>query len=434
MDINVFNVVSEPYKAKTIDLTFNRMVIDNCRNAYQDLANSLRNVLAQTIGFSAYLQMIDALTKSVTEYFAARLQPGETVPPELPVLTQKDSAEAMARLQSLMNQCRSGEERKLLVVSAFAAFCYETRLVWALDGVLQNAAQQLPIVFTTEINSYGIWKTIHSDDIRRFYMDNVRADVAYFKKRQLSRMRAVLNVYKGDVHKLRDASRDGLARLNAVSDETISKAASAAKKVNEVASEAQRQEKQINELVESVAASKDNVQAFANSLREELKTSTTKELWKNRGDASMRSFRLSAAVIATMMAAPLLSLVFFGDGFADGFVKLANAPFTNLGADPTAAQLTAATLSRLILISAPIALYFWAIKLIVRYNNRSMTLMDDARQRHTTMDTYFHLIEKNGATPEERGLMLNALFRPIPGQGQENVEPPNFMELIKKQD
>jgi len=61
-----------------------------------------------------------------------------------------------------------------------------------------------------------------------------------------------------------------------------------------------------------------------------------------------------------------------------------------------------------------------------------MVLMDDARQRHTTMDTYFHLIESNGATTEERGLMLNALFRPLAGHGQDNVDPPNFIELMGK--
>jgi flagellar biosynthesis regulator FlaF len=434
MDIDVFKVLSEPYRAKTTGLTFNRMMIDDCKNAYHDLATSLRNGLSQNVAFGSYLQTIDDLTRSVTDYFNARLQPGETVPPELPFLTAKDSAEGMARLQSLMNQCRSGEERKMLVVSAFAAFCYETRLVWALDGQLHSSAQQLPIILTSEINSYGIWKTIHSEDIHRFYVTNVRSEVLGFKKQQLSRMRAVLKVHMEEIRKLRAASEDGLSKLNAVSETTLSKAASAAQKVDEVASEAKRQEKEISELAGSVATSKENVQSFADALREELKTSTTKELWKNRGDASMRSFRLSAVIIAIMMAAPLISLICFGQGFADAFIKLANAPFTNLGADPTPAQLTAATLSRLILISAPIALYFWAIKLIVRYNSRSLMLMDDARQRHTTMDTYFHLIEKNGATPEERGLMLNALFRPVPGQGPENVEPPSFMELVKKQD
>jgi hypothetical protein len=47
------------------------------------------------------------------------------------------------------------------------------------------------------------------------------------------------------------------------------------------------------------------------------------------------------------------------------------------------------------------------------------------------LDTFFHLIEKEGAVKEDRALVLNALFRPAPGHG-DNVDPPNFTELVSK--
>jgi hypothetical protein len=54
------------------------------------------------------------------------------------------------------------------------------------------------------------------------------------------------------------------------------------------------------------------------------------------------------------------------------------------------------------------------------------------RKRQTMMDTYFLLIERQAATPEERGLILNALFRPAPSHGLDGVEPPNFTEFLGK--
>lgn len=49
--------------------------------------------------------------------------------------------------------------------------------------------------------------------------------------------------------------------------------------------------------------------------------------------------------------------------------------------------LTIATISRLGIVTIPLALYFWLIKLVVRFNIRSMLLMDDAGQRATIIET-----------------------------------------------
>jgi hypothetical protein len=79
-----------------------------------------------------------------------------------------------------------------------------------------------------------------------------------------------------------------------------------------------------------------------------------------------------------------------------------------------------------------LALYFWLIKLVVRFNMRSMLLMDDARQRATMLETYYRMIEKGAATNEDRALVLQALMRPAPGHGPDSVEPPNFTDVIEK--
>ncbi|MER9757562.1 DUF6161 domain-containing protein [Mesorhizobium sp. M0166] len=94
--------------------------------------------------------------------------------------------------------------------------------------------------------------------------------------------------------------------------------------------------------------------------------------------------------------------------------------------------MTVATVSRLVVVTIPLALYFWLIRLVVRFNMRSMLLMDDARQRATIIETYYKMIEQQAATKEDRALILQALCRPPPGHGSDSIEPPNFTEVIDK--
>lgn len=186
------------------------------------------------------------------------------------------------------------------------------------------------------------------------------------------------------------------------------------------------------ELVTATSTADQNVKSFAKAVREELQIDSTKRLWKNRAWWSTISFSASAILIVVAIAAPILAAYFSTDWIVAWLRHVGEAASAGLPESATNAQLATATISRLVIITIPIALYFWAVKLLVRFNNRSLMLMDDARQRETMMDVYFHLIEKNGATPEERALVLNALFRPAPGQGVDNIEPPNFVDLLSK--
>jgi len=58
--------------------------------------------------------------------------------------------------------------------------------------------------------------------------------------------------------------------------------------------------------------------------------------------------------------------------------------------------------------------------------------MDDAGLRATMIETYYKMIEKSAATPEDRALVLSALMRPAPGHGGDPIEPPNFTEVMEK--
>lgn len=187
-----------------------------------------------------------------------------------------------------------------------------------------------------------------------------------------------------------------------------------------------------------------NFAAFAEAVREELKINTAKRLWDARSMANQRAFTLSAVVAVVLIVIPIVAAYIYRDGIisylhvietpiaqiAPATTELTNLTASNVGMSP--ASLTVITIGRLLTVTIPIALWFWLIKLVVRYNYRSMILADDAKQRSTMMDTYFHLIEHQAASVEDRALILAALFRPAPGHGPDNVEPPDFTDFINK--
>ncbi len=182
----------------------------------------------------------------------------------------------------------------------------------------------------------------------------------------------------------------------------------------------------------AVDTSDGNLAAFKTSAMEALRIDTARKLWGTRAQESRRAFIWSAIALAVFLLAIPIGALFRLDSVISALRHIGEVTVEGLPKDLSGAELTIVTISRLVVITVPLGLYFWLIRLIVKFNARSIALMDDARQRHTMMDTYFNLIEENAAVKEDRALILNALFRPTPGQSSDDVEPPNFIDLLSK--
>ncbi len=192
------------------------------------------------------------------------------------------------------------------------------------------------------------------------------------------------------------------------------------------------------------------------ALKEGVGTLSVNILWDKRAKTSAAYFWGSGAILVLMLLILPGFALYHLDDVVKFFRHLTDELTRNLGHSANGAQgignptsqaagavqndlntlseisLATIALSRLVLITLPIVFYFWMVRLVVRFNSRSLLLLDDAQQRHTMMDTYFHLIERETASKEDRALILAALFRPTPGQGPDNVDPPNFTELLQK--
>lgn len=185
-------------------------------------------------------------------------------------------------------------------------------------------------------------------------------------------------------------------------------------------------------VLKSLETTDEKLEAFKTAVKIDFGIDTSRKLWNTRAASANWAFGTSTVLlIIFLIAIPAVAAVYWRT-VVDIIEQIGNATLASLPANANGAQLTAATVTRLIVLGAPLALYFWVIRLIIRFNLRSLALADDAKQRMTMMDTYFYLLEKQGAVKEDRALILNALFRPGPGQVSDNVDPPNFTELVGK--
>ena len=92
------------------------------------------------------------------------------------------------------------------------------------------------------------------------------------------------------------------------------------------------------------------------------------------------------------------------------------------------------SIAGLAVITVPALLYAWLLKNISRVFIQNLNLADDADHRRSLALTYMGLLqdEKRPATDQDRAIILNALFRPIPPQTADEGPPSGLMDLIKK--
>jgi hypothetical protein len=82
----------------------------------------------------------------------------------------------------------------------------------------------------------------------------------------------------------------------------------------------------------------------------------------------------------------------------------------------------------------PALFYAWLLKNISRVFIQNLNLADDADHRRSLALTYMGLLqdEKRPTTDQDRAIVLNALFRPIPPHTGDEGPPSGLIELIKK--
>ncbi|NVK32900.1 MAG: hypothetical protein HWE23_00380 [Rhodobacteraceae bacterium] len=85
-----------------------------------------------------------------------------------------------------------------------------------------------------------------------------------------------------------------------------------------------------------------------------------------------------------------------------------------------------------ILILIPVLGVAWVLRLVSRFTTQNMMLADDAQLRRVMAETYVKLVSNDAIKdPEDRAIILSALFRPLPGTSAEEISPPTIADILK---
>ncbi|MFZ9502550.1 MAG: hypothetical protein ACO27F_13385 [Beijerinckiaceae bacterium] len=87
----------------------------------------------------------------------------------------------------------------------------------------------------------------------------------------------------------------------------------------------------------------------------------------------------------------------------------------------------------IIFLLIPVVAVGWLLRIGGKVVTQALTLKSDAEQRLALLETYIRMVAdpQSGVDKTDRALVLNALFRPLPGQEVDDVQPPTFLELMK---
>ncbi|MGF6255368.1 DUF6161 domain-containing protein [Ensifer sp. LBL] len=167
------------------------------------------------------------------------------------------------------------------------------------------------------------------------------------------------------------------------------------------------------------------------AMMEQMRLKETDKLWRNEGHKAAKHYYWSLGGLVLLLAAlPILAITLFKTDLLAYIQQIeANIEAATKGSAGVAP--VGAAIGRIFLLTVPIAFFIWAVKLLVRYNMRSMLVMDDANHRVAILNTYLFLVKQEVAKVEDRGALLEAMFRRMPGHGPETIDPPSLPDIMR---
>lgn len=175
--------------------------------------------------------------------------------------------------------------------------------------------------------------------------------------------------------------------------------------------------------LETFIADKSKVIADLEELfRKKIPVEESAVYWKTAADNAFWQWAAWLGVFAVLTLAPIVVMLWNWDPIAAAVTRITSS---NGGI----------SLGGVAAITVPALLYGWLLKNISRMFIHRMALADDAAHRRVLTMTYLGLAKEPrlAITDNDRALILNALFRPIPPHSADDGPPAGLIDLIKKQ-
>jgi hypothetical protein len=173
---------------------------------------------------------------------------------------------------------------------------------------------------------------------------------------------------------------------------------------------------------------RDDLETYKASTNERLKLNSVAVLWSQREQSYQnwhKGFSVGLVIIFTCFLIAIWASINFN--IIENISQLLAPPPVN--GVTNWPEFLSYTLPRFIIFSLPVAGTIWFLRILLRLYLTNLAMLEDAKQRKTILDTYFSLIEDDPNAEKERHLLLNAMFRPLPGEPND-IEPPNLSELM----
>lgn len=399
------------------------------QNIYKQISRVIANYMVGVYeddrpSINAIQALVDHLIENCTAVAPAHIDDMDgkfILTAQIPVVTNATLEETRKWLTESKASPNKGDD----VIAAFAA-----GLMYEMQRFARPQTNQIPVQVLVEVGSYAAWRALESAPL----------DEAGAVAEKLATLTTKADAFLDDLservalssNSIRETTESVVERAQSA----IEAAQNAAKQAGAFENRAKDLSGQIDAFQAAIDANKqdaeDKLASFLDAAHARSAYQGVRIYWTDRASASWWALVTSGLVLFVLLVALPAWAIYDNDAVIGLLKHLTEAAAIEVGDATNPVVLTVATVSRLVVITIPLALYFWLIRLVVRFNMRSMLLMDDARQRATIIETYYKMIEQQAATKEDRALILQALCRPPPGHGSDSIEPPNFTEVIDK--
>lgn len=167
------------------------------------------------------------------------------------------------------------------------------------------------------------------------------------------------------------------------------------------------------------AAKEKELAALRQQVSDSIRLDASHNLWRERSSAHLK-WSLGAFAVMLVCIIALVTIV-----LSYGLPAI----------EPTAFEIVTRsgyTTHKLIVISLCVIGAAWVLRFVARSIVENMSLRSDAQHRQSMLETYLALRGEVGLKDEERVIILNALFRPLPGQTPDENPPTPAGEAFQK--
>ncbi|MGE8940651.1 DUF6161 domain-containing protein [Leptospira interrogans] len=171
-----------------------------------------------------------------------------------------------------------------------------------------------------------------------------------------------------------------------------------------------------------IAEKQVQINALEDLYKNKLMLQEPAAMWKRAADMKKYAWWFWLSLFSFLVIGPLYCTVLYWETIFAVIKDVANSSNSNIN------------IAGIAVISVPLLLYGWLLKNVSRVFVQTMVLSDDALLRHSLAYSFLGLAANKdvGISDNERALILNALFRPLPTSSTVDAGPPSgLLELIK---